>query len=98
MPRESKERIKDRMLKTAARLWGYADVEVESSFDPIVKLMLDACSYELEKISGDMEASHSRMIEKMVEVILPDVLVGIRPASTIINALPVDAEYTLHPK
>ncbi len=98
MPRESKERIKDRMLKTAARLWGYADVEVESSFDPIVKLMLDACSHELEKISGDMEASHSRMIEKMVEVILPDVLVGIRPASAVINATPVDAEYTLHPK
>ena len=95
---ESKEKIKDRMLKTAARLWGSPDIEVESNFDPIVKLLLDACSYEIEKISGDMEASHARMIEKMVEVILPDALIGIRPASGILHAQPNDKEYMLPSK
>lgn len=95
MALESKEKIKDRMLKTAAKLWGYPDIEVESSFDPIVKLMLDACSYEIEKINGDMEASQARMIERMVEVILPDALIGIRPSSGIMHAQPIDTEYAL---
>lgn len=92
---ESKEKIKDRMLKTAARLWNMPEVEVESSFDPIVKLMLDACSYELERIHGDMESSQSRMIEKMVEVILPDALIGIRPSSAILFAQSSDKEYLI---
>ena len=56
--KEKKERIKDRMLKTAARLWGYPDVEVETSFDPIVQLMLEACASELEKISSEVDVSH----------------------------------------
>ncbi len=90
---ESKERIKDRLVKTAARLWSINENEIESNFDPILKLLLDACSYELEKINAEMEASNSRMIEKLVEVILPDAIIGIRPASAIIHAKPTDSEY-----
>jgi hypothetical protein len=90
---ESKDRIKDRLIKTTAKLWNINENEIESNFDPIVKLLIDACSYELEKINADMEASQSRMIEKLVEVILPDAVIGIRPASAIVHAKPSDSEY-----
>ena len=49
----SKDQIKDRMLKRAAKKWGYNDVELENVFDPIVNLLFDVCAKELEKISND---------------------------------------------
>lgn len=45
----SKDQIKDRLLKRAAKQWGYSDVELENVFDPIVNLLFDVCAKELEK-------------------------------------------------
>ena len=66
--------------------------EIESNFDPIVKLLLDACAYEIEKINIEMEASQSRIIEKLVEVILPDVVIGMKPSTAILHARPVESD------
>ena len=41
------------MIKNASRLWGYHDSETESSFDPLVGLLIGALAAELEKISGE---------------------------------------------
>ena len=38
------ERIKDRVLKRAARAWGFSDIEMETTFDPAVSLLLNALS------------------------------------------------------
>ncbi|MGO4708768.1 hypothetical protein AB4Y90_06535 [Chryseobacterium sp. 2TAF14] len=38
----NQERIKDRILRRAARLWGYNELETETSFDPIISLLLSA--------------------------------------------------------
>jgi hypothetical protein len=86
MPKEQKERIKDRMLKTAARLWGYPDAEVESSFDPIVQLLLEACASELEKISGEMDVSHARLVERLAQIMMPEPITSSQPAYGILHA------------
>lgn len=84
------ERIKDRVLKRAARSWGFSDVEMETSFDPVVAMMLNALSYELEKIAHELEDSKTRVVERVLEVMFPEVTAGARPARAILHAIPVD--------
>ena len=86
MAKERKERIKDRMLKTAARLWGYPDAEVETSFDPVVQLLLEACASELEKISGEAEVSHARLVERLAQIMMPEPITSSQPAYGILHA------------
>src|SRR5207237_605512 len=93
-----KERIKDRMLKTTARLWGVAENEIESNFDPLILLMIDACSAEFEKIGYDINASQSRLLDRLADLILPEALMGPKPASSIMHASPVDASVRLLPQ
>jgi hypothetical protein len=87
---ENREEIKNRMMKTAARLWGYSEDETESSFDPLVNLLFAACSLELEKISNDIHASRARLLEKMVQLVSPDTLTGALPAHAILFAKSVE--------
>jgi hypothetical protein len=96
MPKEQKERIKDRMLKTAARLWGYPDAEVASSFDPIVQLLLEACSSELEKISGEVDVSHARLVERLAQIMMPEPITSSQPAYGILHAGSNEPSTSIH--
>jgi hypothetical protein len=84
------ERIKDRVLKRAARSWGFSDVEMESSFDPVVSMMLNALSYELEKVAHELEDSKTRVVERVLEIMFPEVASGAKPARAILHATPID--------
>lgn len=84
------ERIKDRVLKRAARSWGFSDVEMETSFDPVVSMMLNALSYELEKVANELEDSKTRVVERVLEIMFPEVTSGAKPARAIVHALPVE--------
>jgi hypothetical protein len=97
MAKEQKERIKDRMLKTAARLWGYPDAEVETSFDPIVQLLLEACASELEKISGEVDVSHARLVERLAQIMMPEPITSSQPAYGILHASSNEPTATLTP-
>lgn len=79
------------MVRTAARLWGIQENEIDTSFDPLIMLMIDACAAELEKIGYDIGASHSRLLDKLASLILPEAMVGPKPASCIVHADPVEA-------
>lgn len=87
---ESREHIKTRMLRNAARAWGYAETESESNFDPLVSMLLSACSIELEKISGEIQGSRARVLERLVQLLSPDAFTGALPAHTIGCATPVE--------
>lgn len=87
---ESREQIKTRMLKSAARAWNLPDAEAESNFDPLVSMLLTACSVELEKISGEIESSRARVLEKMVQLLSPDAFTGALPAHAVATATPVE--------
>ncbi|WP_281234437.1 type VI secretion system baseplate subunit TssF [Flavobacterium gelatinilyticum] len=84
------ERIKDRVLKRAARSWGFSDVEMETSFDPVVSMMLNALSYELEKVAHELEDSKTRVVERVLEIMFPEVTSGAKPSRAILHALPIE--------
>ncbi|MCX6252202.1 MAG: hypothetical protein NTX61_15815 [Bacteroidetes bacterium] len=96
--RESKEKIKSRMIKNASRLWGYHDTESESSFDPLVGLLMGALAFELEKISADIHSSESRVVEKLVQLLTPEPIVGTLPAHGILRAQPHQPSFIIHPR
>jgi hypothetical protein len=87
---ENREQIKNRMMKTAARLWGYPEDETESSFDPLVNVLFSACALELEKISNEVHSSRARMLERMVQLLSPEVLSGPLPAHAVMHAKTVE--------
>lgn len=87
---ENREQIKNRMMKTAARLWGYSEDETESSFDPLVNVLFSACALELEKISNEIHSSRARLLERMVQLLSPEVLCGPLPAHAIMHARTTD--------
>lgn len=90
---ESKEYIKARMLKNVARAWGFSETEPESNFDPLVGMLLTACSIELEKISGDIHNSRARVLERLVQLLTPDVLTGALPAHAIATAQSIQEKF-----
>jgi len=92
----SKDQIKDRLLKRAAKQWGYTDLELENVFDPIVNLLFDVCAKELEKISNEIFSSRRRMTERLVDILTPTASAKATPARAILKAYPVENEVTLN--
>ena len=86
-----KERIKDQMVNTAARLWGIEESEIEHNFDPLALLLIEACAAELEKIGNNINDSHKRLLNYLAEIIVPDSLYGSIPASGIVQAMPLES-------
>ncbi len=83
---ETREHIRNRMLQVAARAWGYPETEAESSFDPIVSMLLSVNAAEFERVSGEIAGSRARVLERMVELLSPDMLTGPLPAHAIMSA------------
>lgn len=96
MNKLSKDQIKDRLLKRAAKQWGYNDVELENVFDPIVNLLFDVCAKELEKISNEIFSSRRRMTERLVDILTPTSATKATPARGILRAYPVENESVLN--
>jgi hypothetical protein len=71
---ETHQQIKDRLFKTASALWGHKGLQAEGAFDPLVGLLFGACATELEKISHDIEESRGRALERLVQLLYPEVL------------------------
>jgi hypothetical protein len=88
MMRESKEKIKSRMIRNAARIWGFQEPQAESTFDPLVSLLLGACAFELEKISSEINNSESRIIERMVNILTPHPITSPHPSYAVAYARP----------
>ncbi|MFT4023946.1 MAG: hypothetical protein QM664_09220 [Flavihumibacter sp.] len=87
---ETKAHIKDRMLRAATAAWGYHDKIDESSFDPLVAILLDVYAAELEKISNEIGASHERVLQQMMQIMAPDVLTSALPAHAVLHAASIE--------
>jgi len=87
---ESKQKIKDRILRRAANLWGYADSEIETNFDPIVAMLLEACGVELEKLSIEIDSSRNRVVERLIDIMSPESYIGNSPSHSIVYGVPVE--------
>jgi hypothetical protein len=80
------EQIRHRMIKNAASIWGVDEDDVESSFDPIVIMLIEACAYELNKINREMMSSRTRILNRLAQTLSPQTLTGARPAHTMMQA------------
>lgn len=85
-----REQIKDRMLKTAARLWEVPEGEIENNFDPLIMLLLETCAGELEQIGSGINASQNRLLDRLAELILPEAMINAQPASCIMHVTPAE--------
>ena len=94
---ESKEQIKNRMIKNAATLWGVPANEIEMSFDPVISLLISACASEIEKISEKINESQTRVTEKIIQLMTPETIFGPRPAHCIIHSDPLEDSVTITP-
>lgn len=83
------------MIKNASRLWGFQDTQSESSFDPIVGMILSALSNELAKISTDINTVEARILEKLVHLLSPEPVTGPFPAHALVRAKSVDPVFEI---
>ncbi len=78
------------MLKNAAQLWGHQTSDVDS-YDPLVGLLMGACATEFEKIYHELYSSQSRLLERLAQLLTPEVNKGPEPAHAIMHLKPIDA-------
>lgn len=86
----SKEAIATRMFRNAARNWGYSDTDI-NNFDPLVKLLIEACAVELYRIDSEMVNLQRNMTERLAELLIPEVYKEPRPTHAILHASSYDA-------
>lgn len=95
MPSEtdnSKEVIKNRMLRHALTYWGIKNTE---DLDPVVKLILEALSLELYNAGNEIKDTQVRILEKIAGLLTPDFLTTPHPAHAILHAAPVEPTESL---
>lgn len=82
---DSKEAIKNRMYRHAMEYWGVKRIE---NLDPLVKILLEAFTSELFKLSHEIEESHHRVLDKISNMLTPDVLSNVQPAHGVMHSSP----------
>lgn len=88
---ETRDQIKSRMLQQAARLWGYQEAAIDTTaFDPLVDLLVGALATESERVYGEIQASRGRILERLVELLLPEVVTAPRPAHSVLVTRPLE--------
>ncbi|MCC6599668.1 MAG: type VI secretion system baseplate subunit TssF [Crocinitomicaceae bacterium] len=85
----SRDRIKSRMMRNASQIWGQPNVS-EESFDPLVGMLIGACSMEIEKIYNDLQTSQARVLERLSHLLTPEVLGGAKAAHAILHARSIE--------
>jgi hypothetical protein len=87
----NKEIVHSRLKQTAAKIWGFRESDMEG-FDPLIELLFGACSAEFEQLSTELYNSQSRILEKVAQILLPEVDLRPAPSYAILQAKPVNAE------
>src|SRR4051794_5015674 len=90
----TKDAITGRMVRHALRYWG---IKSPDELDPVVKLIMEALSSELYQFSNDIKNSETRILEKISDLLAPDLLTCPRPAHGILHALPAGPSEELTP-
>lgn len=76
----SKEAIRARMVQNATALWGLKNAQ---SLDPFVKLLIEAFSTEIFKVSNEVNNIKTRMLEKMARLLTPAIYTIPQPAHAV---------------
>lgn len=86
-------------MDEAARQWGFeSNPSNEANFDPLVDLLMGAFAVESEKIWHEMESSRSRIVQRVIETLLPDTWTNLLPAHAILRAKSNDPQFKITPQ
>ncbi|ULT42828.1 hypothetical protein KRR40_04525 [Niabella defluvii] len=87
---QSREQIKDRMIRLAAEHWNLEENEIEANFDPLVVLLFDAVAGEIESLGYRLKDIQSNLLNELAALMLPHSLLRAKPASCILTARPAE--------
>lgn len=85
---QSREQIRDRMIRLAAQHWNLEENEIEANFDPLLVLLFDAVAGEMESLGYRIKDIQSNLLNELAELMLPHSLLRAKPASCILTAKP----------
>ncbi|CAN5587783.1 type VI secretion system baseplate subunit TssF [soil metagenome] len=79
-----KDQIMRRLRSRAIQLWGLQEADIEN-LDPIIDLLMGACAVEFERTAHEIYASQARVLERLAQLMVPEVLTNARPAHAIMH-------------
>ena len=82
------------MLRTAARLWGVDEPDVKM-LDPLVDRLIEAFARQFFSLNQHFKSLQANRLEKLADLMLPEVDIAPRPSSSIIYAPPSVPRHTL---
>ncbi|MET4080723.1 hypothetical protein ABIB40_000667 [Pedobacter sp. UYP30] len=88
----SKEEIRNRMLKNALDFWGSTNV---NDLDPFVKIIVEALSTEIFNVSNDVKNLENRVLNKISRILASDYLTNSLPAHAILTGKPHESTENL---
>ncbi|WKN41293.1 type VI secretion system baseplate subunit TssF [Tunicatimonas pelagia] len=86
-----RDKVKQRLLKTAAELWGYDEIELEE-LDPLVDLLFGACAVQFEKTARELHQSRTRTLKQLASLLLPEALTIPTPAHAVLHVRPLEPQ------
>jgi hypothetical protein len=93
----TKETISRRLLKRSAELWGYDESQLDH-FDPLVRLLVEACSVEFEKVGQEIQQTELRLMTRLAEILSPETHNNPKPASAIAQARSLEPMAWIEPE
>lgn len=81
----TKEQVKRRLRAQAVALWGLQEADADN-LDPVIDLLMGACAVEFERTAHQVYASQARILERLAELMVPEVTTCARPAHAIMHA------------
>ncbi|MFT4092335.1 MAG: hypothetical protein QM640_01755 [Niabella sp.] len=92
---QSREQIKDKMIRLAAAHWNLEENELEANFDPLLILIFDAVAGEMETLGHRLKDIQSNLLNELSTLMLPHSLLRAKPASCILTARPTETSCLL---
>jgi hypothetical protein len=89
-----RDKVKQRLLKTAAEIWGYDEAEMEG-LDPLVDLLFGACAVQFEKTARELQQSKTRVLKQLATLLLPEALTVPIPAHAIMHSRSVEPQHVV---
>lgn len=89
-----RDKVKQRLLKTAAELWDYGEAEMEG-MDPLVDLLFGACAVQFEKTARELHQSKTRVLKQLASLLLPEALTVPTPAHAVMHARSVEPNHII---
>lgn len=92
----TKEAIANKMFRNAAQIWEYNDTDLDS-FDPLVRLLIEACAVEVYNINHEIANVQERMLERLAKLLTPEVNTSAKPAHSILHVRSLEPVSNIFP-